>query len=90
MSTAATAASGNPIIVYVVMALAVVAGIGVYTVACSVWPFARCKKCSGSGTRKSPTGRAFRICRRCKGSGRRIRTGRRVFNWLRVLHDEGR
>jgi hypothetical protein len=89
MSTAAAAASGNPMIVYALMMLAGVAGIGGYVFACWMWPFAACQKCKGGGKKRSPTGRAFKICRRCKGTGRRIRTGRRIFNALRVLHKEG-
>jgi hypothetical protein len=60
-----------------------------YVIACWVWPFADCAKCKGSGRKRSPSGKAFRLCRRCKGSGKRIRTGRRIFNWLQVLRKEG-
>jgi hypothetical protein len=60
-----------------------------YAIACTVWPFAPCRKCEGSGRRKSPSGRAFRLCTRCKATGRRIRTGRRIFNYLRILNKEG-
>lgn len=60
---------------------AVVWAVG-YFVACRIWPFAACLRCSGSGRRRSPSGRAWRPCRRCKGSGTRLRTGRRVWNWL--------
>lgn len=87
--TAAAAASGDPSLAYLVLAVAAVGALVGYLIACAVWPFARCKKCGGSGTRKSPTGRAFRNCRRCRSTGRRLRTGRRVFNAIRVLHREG-
>lgn len=58
------------------LALLVVAG---YVLACAVWPFASCGRCSGSGKKRSPTGRAWRACGRCGGSGRRVRLGR--FLW---------
>lgn len=68
---------------------AVLAWVGGYAMACWIWPFAACKRCKGSGRKKSPSGRAFRTCKKCKGTGKRIRTGRRIFNWLRVLRSEG-
>jgi hypothetical protein len=89
MTGFAAASASSPTAGYVLFAACGLLWLAGYAVACWAWPFARCKKCSGSGTRKSPTGRAFRICKRCKGSGRRIRTGRRVFNRLRVLNQEG-
>lgn len=72
-----------------ILAAVVLLWIASYALACYVWPFARCKRCTGTGTRPSPSGKAFRVCRKCKGRGRRIRTGRRVFNWLHLLHKEG-
>jgi DnaJ-class molecular chaperone len=68
---------------------AVMSWVAGYAVACWVWPFADCRKCRGAGRRRSPTGRAFRTCRRCKGDGKRLRTGRRVFNYLKILSTEG-
>lgn len=53
-----------------------------YVAVCAFWPFTACRLCSGSGKRRSPSGKAFRICPRCKGSARRLRTGRRA--WLLV------
>ena len=53
-----------------------------YTVACWIWPFKACRKCTGSGKRRSPSGRAFRLCRRCDGTGRRLRAGRWIYNQL--------
>lgn len=53
-----------------------------YVVACRIWPYANCRKCSGDGKFRSPSGRAWRLCRRCKGSGSRVRFGRRVWTWL--------
>ena len=59
-----------------------------YVVACAVWPFGSCRRCSGAGRHRSPSGRAFRYCHRCQGTGARLRTGRRLFNYLRNLHKE--
>ena len=61
-----------------------------YVAACAVWPFASCRKCGGAGRHRSPSGRAWRYCHRCSGTGARLRTGRRIFNYLRNLHKEGR
>ncbi|WP_199513125.1 hypothetical protein [Nucisporomicrobium flavum] len=60
-----------------------------YGIGCWFWPFATCRKCSGSGRRRFPFGRAFGLCRRCAGDGRRLRIGRRIINGLRELHDKG-
>ncbi len=49
-----------------------------YAFACWIWPFKACPRCSGSGKKRSPSGRAFRLCRRCEGTGRRLRAGERV------------
>jgi hypothetical protein len=61
---------------------AVLAAVIRYIVMCVAWPYAACRKCAGSGKKRSPTGRAWRRCRRCKGSGERVRTGRRVWTWV--------
>lgn len=47
--------------------------LGVYVGFCRVFPFASCRRCSGSGKYRSPSGKAYRWCGRCKGSGRRVR-----------------
>ncbi|WP_084598996.1 hypothetical protein [Actinoplanes subtropicus] len=60
-----------------------------YGVGCWIWPFGACRRCKGSGKRRSPFGRAFGMCRRCGGDGRRLRVGRRIINSLRELHDKG-
>jgi hypothetical protein len=73
----------------ILLAIAVVLVVAGYVLACWWWPFVACKRCDGTGKRRSWWGGSFRLCRRCKGTARRLRTGRRVFNWLRVLHDEG-
>ncbi|MBT0771363.1 hypothetical protein KIH74_20665 [Kineosporia sp. J2-2] len=51
-----------------------------YVLACRIWPYANCWKCSGAGRFRSPSGRAWRLCRRCSGSGARLRIGRRLWN----------
>jgi DnaJ-class molecular chaperone len=56
-----------------------VGALGIYTLACIVWPYSACSRCSGSGKRSSPSGRAFRDCLRCSGTGKRVRLGRRLF-----------
>ena len=60
-----------------------------YAFGCWIWPFGNCRKCHGSGKRRSPFGRSFGLCRRCGGDGRRLRIGRRTINGLRELHDKG-
>jgi hypothetical protein len=55
-----------------------------YTLACWLYPFIPCRRCSGSGRRRAVFGgRTFGLCRRCDGSGRQLRPGRRVINYLR-------
>ena len=61
-----------------------------YAVACWIWPFRSCRKCGGTGKKRSPFGRAFRLCRRCDGTGRQLRPGRRVINYLRVVRANDR
>jgi hypothetical protein len=60
-----------------------------YALGCWIWPFGACRRCKGTGKRRSPFGRAFGLCRRCGGDGRRLRIGRRIINGLRELHDKG-
>ena len=67
---------------------AIVVTLG-YALGCWLWPFGACRKCHGSGKRRSPFGKAFGLCRRCGGDGRRLRIGRRIINGLRELHDKG-
>lgn len=62
--------------------------VGVYAFHCWFRPFTNCNKCEGSGKHRSASGKTWRKCRRCKGSGTRIRTGRKVFNKLRVISEE--
>lgn len=60
-----------------------------YALGCWLWPFGACRRCHGSGKRRSPFGKAFGLCRRCGGDGRQLRIGRRIINRLRELHDKG-
>lgn len=60
-----------------------------YGFGCWLWPFGTCRRCHGTGKRRSPFGRAFGLCRRCHGDGRRLRIGRRIINVLRELHSKG-
>jgi hypothetical protein len=71
------------------VALIVTIVAGIYLLTCLIWPFGRCRRCSGAGKFKSPLGRAYRHCGRCKGSGLRLRLGRYVINHLRALHGAG-
>lgn len=63
-----------------VLALLIIVG---YVIACVVWPFAACRRCSGTGKRRSPSGRAWRPCGRCGGNGARVRWGRLLFELAR-------
>jgi hypothetical protein len=69
-------------------ALAAVVVLPAYGVVCSLWPFTACRKCGGSGRRRSPTGKNYGRCRRCKGGGERLRMGRKVMNRLGVAKDK--
>ena len=66
--------------------LAAIVTVG-YLFGCWLWPFATCRRCQGTGKRRSPFGRSFALCRRCDGDGRRLRIGRRFLNAARDLHD---
>jgi hypothetical protein len=61
-----------------------------YTLACWIWPFKHCPKCDGTGKRRSPSGKAFRLCRRCEGTGRRLRAGRWIYNRLSGIRRDAR
>jgi hypothetical protein len=58
-----------------------------YLAACWIWPFGNCRRCHGTGQRRSPSGRAFRTCRRCDGGGARLRAGRHLINYVRAEYD---
>ncbi|WP_152363821.1 hypothetical protein [Microlunatus speluncae] len=66
-------------LVLAVLAVAVGGGL-LYALACRIWPFAACRRCTGSGKRRSPGGKAWRDCGRCKGTGKRLRVGWRLVN----------
>lgn len=66
----------------VLLALAAVAWMAGYCVACWVWPFKACPRCKGTGKRRSPSGKRFRLCRKCDATGRRLRAGRQAWNWI--------
>ncbi|MER6692673.1 hypothetical protein [Streptomyces minutiscleroticus] len=58
-----------------------------YAALCAVQPFARCRKCSGTGTRSAR--RTVKLCRRCHGHRYRLRIGRRLLNTGRTIHRAG-
>ena len=66
--------------------LTAVTGAAVYALACWVRPFARHRRCQGTGTRHTLILRRLRMCRRCKGSGLVLRRGRAVFNYFAHIH----
>lgn len=66
-------------LVIAVLAIAIGGGL-LYALACRIWPFAACRRCTGSGKRRSPSGKAWRDCPRCKGTGKRLRIGWRIAN----------
>ncbi|MCO8276512.1 hypothetical protein M1L60_38640 [Actinoplanes sp. TRM 88003] len=88
MPALAATATPETTMIAVLIAAAVIATL-CYGIGCWLWPFGACRKCDGSGKRRSPFGRAFGLCRRCHGDGRRLRIGRRILNNLRELHDKG-
>lgn len=62
---------------------------GGYVLVCAGWPFARCRRCHGTGSLRAPLGRGRRLCPRCDATGLRLRLGRRLWNHLRRLRREG-
>lgn len=66
-------------LVIAVLCVAIGGGL-LYALACRIWPFAACRRCTGSGKRRSPSGKAWRDCPRCKGTGKRLRIGWRIAN----------
>jgi hypothetical protein len=84
---AATATPETTMIGALILALLLVT-LG-YAFGCWLWPFGACRKCHGTGKRRSPFGKAFGLCRRCHGDGRRLRVGRRIINSLREIHGKG-
>jgi PHP family Zn ribbon phosphoesterase len=70
-----------------VLLIAALGALVLYIGACAFWPFAACRRCSGSGKLRSPSGKAWRSCPRCGGSGKRVRVGRRIFESLNGRDD---
>jgi hypothetical protein len=52
--------------------------LAAYALACALAPFGRCARCRRV---RDP------LCRACDGTGRRVRAGRRLWTYLRALHD---
>ncbi|NJP34146.1 hypothetical protein HCJ94_19690 [Micromonospora sp. HSS6-12] len=72
------------------MFLLIAAAVTVCYVGVCWWrPFRRCRRCDGTGRRRSLMLRARRACRRCDGTGEHLRPGRIALNYLRELHDKG-
>ena len=49
-----------------------------------MWPYTRCRWCTGSGRNSGSTGRRYGKCRFCKGQPERLRFG------ARLVHRRGR
>ncbi|WP_249714084.1 hypothetical protein [Rhizomonospora bruguierae] len=81
-ATQAGSAAGMIILILTIVTLG-------YLTACMIRPFRRCRRCNGTGSRRSLILRAGRTCRRCDGHGEHLRTGRVAINYLRELHDKG-
>ena len=86
-SLTATATTNTTALGFLLLTLTVVT-VG-YGLGCWLWPFGACRRCQGTGKRRSPFGRAFGLCYRCDGTGRTLRIGRHIINALRELHDKG-
>lgn len=60
-----------------------------YLLACWIYPFTNCRRCNGTGKRRSILGgRSFALCHRCHGNGRQLRIGRHILNHLRERHNK--
>lgn len=82
MPLSAATATAQPV-VWLALTAGLLGWAVFYLAACTWWPFKACPRCTGSGKKRSPSGKAWRPCRRCKGSGARLRAGRRAVNWIR-------
>jgi hypothetical protein len=87
--TLAATATGNPAMIAFLLLAMIVVTLG-YAFTCWLWPFKACRRCAGTGSKRGPIGRIYRLCRRCHGDGLRLRTGRRIANHLRQLHRDAR
>lgn len=89
--TAATATAGElPWQAWLILIGAGPVWLACYAFTCWLWPFTRCRRCAGTGKRMSPSGKNWRTCPRCKGKAARLRTGRKIFNWLKVTTKEAK
>ncbi len=68
--------------------IAVVIGLA-YAAACWMFPYVRCGRCNGTGSRKAWILRRDVDCWWCNAAGRRLRIGRRIFNHGARLRREG-
>jgi hypothetical protein len=79
MAGAAATAHASP----VPLILLTLGAAAVWVIRLWWWPYAKCRRCEGSGRNTGSTGRRFGTCRKCEGSGRRQRLGselvRRIF-----------
>ncbi len=83
------AATPTPQASLITLALLTLAAVTLgYLAVCWLRPFRRCRRCHGTGRRRSLILRAGRTCRRCDGHGQHLRTGRVAINYLRELHDK--
>jgi hypothetical protein len=89
LAATATPAGTDDTRVYAVLFLIAAAVTVGYFIGCWLYPFGNCRRCKGTGKRRSPISRAFGLCRRCDGTGRTLRIGRHILNALRELHDKG-
>lgn len=89
MTTYAATATGHPAASAILFLIFTVV-TGCYLLACWLYPFTNCRRCAGTGKRRSIFGgRSFALCRRCDGTGRQLRPGRHILNHLRDQHDKG-
>ena len=86
LASTTTATDTGDARLYAVLALAAVIVTACYLLGCWLYPFGACRRCKGTGKRRSPFGRSFGLCRRCDGTGRTLRIGRHIINALREIH----
>lgn len=68
-------------------ALLLPAALAGYAALCMIQPFARCRRCDGTGeTERRGTPRR---CPRCRGDRYRLRLGRRLHNRWRRTYEDG-
>ena len=89
MPTLAATATANGAMIGALFLAATGVTLG-YAFTCWLWPFKACRRCAGTGRKRGPIGKIYRLCRRCHGDGLRLRVGRRIANHLRQLHRDAR